>query len=221
MKDGMIPQRVGQIDVLPFGKGGRLFHWLNSAAGKRATETYYAECVNKGVACVVDRSFEVNFREELAKNNKTEVAYGLCSPQTMNVANVVGESDICGERGVAYMNENGLNEELGVDQELGGEYFKNLDRFDFSSGQCFHKFMDIFSQFVCKTTTIYDDDEVSLQRDIHDVSGRIVNFIKNDTEYLKANNSANGQTCFPYHQPIFIAEAASYLRTLVDKIFSY
>jgi len=221
VRDGRISRRVSQIDVLPFGKGGRLFHWLNSAACRRATEAYYSECVNKGVACVTDKSFVVNLREELAKNNKTEVAYGLCSPQAMNVANAVGESDICGERGVTFMNEKGITAELDVAQELDGEYFKNLDRFDFSNGQCFHEFMNIFSQFVCKITTIYDDDEVSLQRDIYDVPGRINNFIKNDTEYLKAQNSTNSQASFPYHQPIFIAEAASYLRTLVDKIFAY
>lgn len=220
VKDGRLSARVGQIEVLPFGKGGRLFHWLNSAAG-RATETYYSECVNRGVACVADREFVVNLRKELAKNNKTEVAFGLCSPQAMNVDNAVGESDICGERGVTYINDNGIAEELGVDEELGGTYFKNLDRFDFSNGQCFHEFMNIFSRFVCKTTTIYEDDELSLQRDIYDVPGRITNFIKNDTEYDKAENTANSQTTFPYHQPIFIAEAASYLRTLVDKIFAY
>ena len=49
LKDYKIEDKIETIEVLPFGKGGRLFHWLYSAAGQMATEDYYSDCVNRGV----------------------------------------------------------------------------------------------------------------------------------------------------------------------------
>ena len=220
LKDYNIEDKIETIEVLPFGKGGRLFHWLYSAAGQMATEDYYSDCVNRGVKCILDdNKLEVILRTQLAVNNKTEVARGLCSTQKLNMANNVGESDICAESGVQYRGSDGLLIDLPVDKELDGSYFNDISKFEFGRGANFDQFMNVFTEFVCRTTKLYEDDEESLRKDIRDIPGRIINFIKTDDEYIKAKKATSQN--FPYHQPIFMVEAASYLRTLVDKIFAY
>lgn len=220
LKDNNMIGQVREIEVLPFGKGGRLFHWLYSAAGPSATERYYSDCLNRGIHCIIgDNKLEVNLRTLLALNNKTEVARGLCSTQKLNMANSVGDSDICAELGVQFRQDNGILKPIEVDKELDGTYFKDISRLDFDRGINFEQFMTVFSEFVCRTTKLYDGEEESLRRDIRDIPGRIVNFIKNDDEYVKAMRATSQN--FPYHQPIFVVEAASYLRTLVGKIFAY
>ena len=220
LKDYKIENKIETIEVLPFGKGGRLFHWLYSAAGQTATEDYYSDCVNRGVKCILgDNKLEVILRTQLAVNNKTEVARGLCSTQKLNMADNVGESDICAESGVQYRGSDGLLIDLPVDKELDGSYFNDISKFEFGRGANFDQFMNVFTEFVCRTTKLYEDDEESLRKDIRDIPGRIINFIKTDDEYIKAKKATSQN--FPYHQPIFMVEAASYLRTLVDKIFAY
>lgn len=220
-KDGSLSSEVNQVDVLPFGKGGRLFHWLYSSAGEDATNDYYEKCLNTGAACVSDRKFRVSLRNELAARNKTEVAYGLCSlDNELKYDPQVGDTDICGEQGVRYIRPDGSAEKLAVDQSLDGSYFQDLNSFDFSEGPCFSSFIDLFARFVCRDTTIYNGDEEELMKDLRDVPGRIANFMRKDSEYTKALKGSARDEVFPYHQPIFIAEAASYLRTLVDKIFA-
>lgn len=220
IKEKGLQGSLNHIDVLPFGKGGRLFHWLYSAAGTNATEDYYNRCLNSGLNTIIDCQIEVQLRRDLEKNNKTEVARGLCIAQNSHVADGVGQTDICGEKGVKFRGQDGVLTDLSIDQELDGSFFKELSRFDFDKGECFYQFMKLFTDFVCKTTKLYENDPDALMLDIRDVPGRIINFIKyDDPEYDKAL-SANANE-FAYHQPIFIVEAASYLRTLVDKIFAY
>lgn len=220
LKDYNIKTQIQTIEVLPFGKGGRLFHWLYSAAGQKATESYYSDCLNRGVRCIIgDNKLEVTLRTQLSLNNKTEVARGLCSTQKLTIADKVGDSDICAESDVQFRKEDGLLESITVDKELDGSYFKDISKFEFGHGVNFSQFMMVFSEFVCRTTKLYEDDEESIRKDIRDIPGRIVNFIKNDDEYIKANRTTSQS--FPYHQSIFMVEATSYLRTLVDKIFAY
>ncbi len=219
IKDYSLSSSLKQVEVLPFGKGGRLFHWLYSAAGETATQQYYSECLNHGIKCITDTTLDIIMRTELAENNKTEVARGLCLPQALNIANVVGKSDVCAEDGIKYRQKNGKLVEIPIDKELDGSYFKELSRFEFGHGLIFDKFMNIFCNFVCRITKIYNDEEDSLRKEIRDVPGRIMNFIKNDSEYAKAESSAT--EAFSYHQPVFIAEVASYLYTLIGKIFAY
>ena len=218
LKDGKLSDELKTVEILPFGKGGRMFHWLYSAAGVN-TDDYYKTCLNKGIACVLSKYVDINVRQQLAVNNKTEVARGLCNPQAFVMNPDAGLSDICGETGIQYRNTDGVLREIDVCEELDGSYFKDLTKFVFSRGDNFDSYMDAFIRFISKTTKIYERDEEELKTDIRDVPGRIRNFLQNDEEYAKALRSSEEK--FPFHQPIIIAEAASYLNTLIEKIFKH
>ena len=218
IKDGKLSNGLKTVEILPFGKGGRLFHWLYSAAGVN-TDDYYKTCLNKGIDCVLPKEVDINVRQQLAANNKTEVARGLCNPQAFVINPDAGQSDICGETGIQFRNAEGVLREIGVCEELDGSYFKDLTKFVFSRGSNFDSYMDAFIRFISRTTKIYEKEEEELKKDMRDVPGRIKNFLQNDEEYAKARRSSEEK--FPFHQPIIIAEAASYLNTLIEKIFAH
>ena len=81
LKTGKLSETLQQVDILPFGKGGRLFHWLYQAVGQQSTDSYYAECLNAGIRCVTSHEVRAVLRSQIAVNNKTEVARGLCEPK--------------------------------------------------------------------------------------------------------------------------------------------
>lgn len=220
IKDGQLSSSLQTVEILPFGKGGRLFHWLYSAAGVN-TDDYYKTCLNKGIGCILSKEVGINVRQQLAANNKTEVARGLCNPQPFIRDAEAGKTDICGEIGIQFRDADGILRTIDVCEELDGSYFKDLTKFSFSRGGNFDSFMDVFIHFISKTTKIYqkEGEENELKKDIRDVPGRIKNFLQNDEEYAKARRSS--ETKFPFHQPIIIAEAASYLSTLIEKIFAH
>lgn len=212
-------ERISRVDVLSFGKGGRLFHWLLNSAGVRATREYYADCLNAGVRMVVGKELDVVYRDEIAEDNKAEVARGLCDPKELEKKAFSSESDICGESGVKYIMANGAPKELQAEDELTGDYFANeMNNFDFSGIENFEKFMNIFLDFVSVKTHLYPQADNALRSDLADLPNRIASYIcNNDTEYRKARNSEDGS--FHYHQPLIIAEGVCFLDTLIKKVF--
>lgn len=210
------------VEILSFGKGGRIFHWLRSSAGARATNQYYADCVNAGVKCIVDAELEVKYRDEIEEDNKAEVARGLCDPRDVVKKQLRADTDICGERGVNYLIEGGGKKELGVDDELTGDYFADrMAHFDFTCSELFEQFMDIFIAFVSQKTRMYPKAESDLRDDLRDLPSRIAAKISNnDSEYRKAVADAKDGSSFHYHQPIIIAEGICFLDTLIRKAFN-
>ena len=174
---------ISKIDILSFGKGGRLFHWLRNAASSRVVSTYYTECLNTGVQIVVpDKTFEVKYRDEIENDNKAEVAKGLCNiqefPQKGN--SQASESDICGENGVKYTMQDGSVKDLKAEDELTGEYFANeMNNFDFSGIENFEKFLNIYIDFVSQKTKLYDQADKVLREDLQELPNKIASFIKN------------------------------------------
>lgn len=88
---------IRRVDVLSFGKGGRLFHWLRSSATQRVTNEYYGNCLNAGVNLVTEKNLEVKYRDEIEINNKAEVAMGLVDAKELIKKQQEVDSDICGE----------------------------------------------------------------------------------------------------------------------------
>ncbi len=218
LKTGKLPADLQQIDVLPFGKGGRLFHWLYPAAGKPATDAYYAECVNAGIKCITDKAdVRVVLRNQIAENNKTEVARGLCEPAA-RFAKAAGlrSEDICGEQNV-YFRNGSEREPLAADMALDGRYFFNPSQFELTELDNFNKFMDMFLKFVCCDTHISNNQEPQLKADLQNLPGCIANFITSDPEYQKARNV--GAESFPYHQSMIVTEIAAYLQKMIKQIF--
>lgn len=212
---------IEKVDVLPFGKGGRIFHWLRHATSTRTTNEFYSNCVNAGLQLVLPESnVIVNYREEIENDNKTEVARGLCEQKELEVVSTISDSDICGETGVAYLKD-GNTITIAPDEEITGEQFADdMSNFDFSGVQNFEKYMNIFIDFVSKRTNLYKKADEALRDELGDLPNRIIPYCTSDQEYKKAaRNSRNGDG-FHYHQPIIIAEGACFLKTLVRKVFN-
>lgn len=212
---------ITRIDVLSFGKGGRLFHWLRNAASNSTTTAYYKTCLNAGVKRVIDRELEVKYRDEIEEDNKAEVAKGLCDMQELNKLFAENQSDICGEIGIRFTNSQGASRDLCPVDELTGEYFDNdMNYFDFAGMECFEEFFNIFINFVSvKTKLCMADNE--LRNDLADLPNKVSGFICQDSEYKSAKRKANNGGQFAYHQPLLIAEGACFLeKSLIKKVFN-
>lgn len=212
---------IEKVDLLPFGKGGRIFHWLRHATSNRTTNEFYSDCVNAGIQLVIPNSVvKVNYREEIESDNKTEVARGLCEQRELSIITTNSDSDICGETGVTFIRD-GIKTSIAPDDEICGEQFADdMSNFDFSGVQNFEKYMNIFIDFVSKKTNLYKKADESLRDELGDLPNRIIPYCTSDQEYKKASrNNRNGEG-FHYHQPIIIAEGACFLKSLVRKVFN-
>lgn len=206
------------IELMPFGNGGKLFHWLRNTPNRRVAEDYYDECFNAGLSLVCDIHLKVNYHSEIESENKSEVARGLCSLTELKKDKVV-TSDICGEAGVHYIMPDGSNREIAVDDELLSAYFdKRMSGFEFTSTDNFQKFMEIFIDLVSRKGNLFQEANRVLRDDIDDLKNKISSTIQEDSEYKKAvKNIDDG---FNYHQPIIIAEGMGFLNTLIRKVFN-
>lgn len=212
---------IEKVELLPFGKGGRIFHWLRHATSNRTTNEFYSNCVNSGLQLILpDKTVKVNYREEIENDNKTEVARGLCEQKELAIVSNLNDTDICGETGVTYL-KTGVTIMIAPDDEITGEQFADdMSNFDFSGVQNFEKYMELFIDFVSRKTNLYRRADESLHDDINDLPTRIIPFCTSDPEYKKAaRNNKNGDG-FHYHQPIIIAEGACFLKALVRKVFN-
>lgn len=214
--------RIDRIDILPFGKGGRIFHWLRSSAGVRATREYYSTCLNEGVKLVTNVELTVKYRDEIEVDNKAEVAKGLCDPKDLVKMQANDDTDICGEIGVKYVIPGGSIKTISVEDELTGDYFaEDMNNFDFSGITNFETFMNIFIEFVSQKTKLYPKADIELRDDLDDLPGKLAQFVcNNDREYKKAKEKAKTGDGFHYHQPIIIAEGICFLNTLIKKAFN-
>ncbi|MEG1860225.1 MAG: hypothetical protein RRY07_01780 [Bacteroidaceae bacterium] len=214
--------QIKKIDILSFGKGGRIFHWLRNSAGPRATKEYYSECLNSGVQLITNVELVVKYRDEIEIDNKAEVAKGLCDPREVLQIQDKGDMDICGEFGVKYIMPDGNTKTISVEDELTGDYFANdMTNFDFKGIKNFENFMSIFIKFVSQKTKLYVKADSELREDLNDLPSKIAAFIcNNDREYKKAKEKAKTGDGFHYHQPIIIAEGICFLNTLIRKAFN-
>lgn len=212
---------IEKVDLLPFGKGGRIFHWLRHATSTRTTNEFYSNCVNAGLKLVLPEScVKVTYREEIENDNKTEVARGLCEQKELTVVSSLSDSDICGETGVTFLRD-GVNISIAADEEVTGEQFADeMSYFDFSGVQNFEKYMDLFIDFVSKRTNLYKKADEQLRDELGDLPNRIIPFCTSDQEYKKATRNSKNGDGFHYHQPIIIAEGACFLKSLVRKVFN-
>lgn len=213
---------ISKIEILPFGKGGRIFHWLRSSAGPRATSEYYSTCLNSGAKLITDVELVVKYRDEIEMDNKAEVAKGLCVPKDIVKVQKDEDTDICGEKDVKFVLPNGGIKTLSVEDELIGEYFADdMNNFDFSEVTNFETFMNIFIEFVSQKTKLYPKADSDLRDDLSELPSKIASFIcNNDREYRKAKENSRSGDGFHYHQPIIIAEGICFLNTLIRKAFN-
>lgn len=212
---------ISRIDILSFGKGGRLFHWLRHAASSSTTLAYYKSCVNAGVKRIINKELDVKYRDEIEVDNKAEVAMGLCNMHELNTLMQNSQSDICGEMGIHYRDDHGASRELFPTDELTAEFFDNdMNNFEFLKMDCFEEFFNIFIDFVSTKTKLCKVDS-ELRTDLASLSETVSAFIRQDSEYKHAKIKAANGAQFAYHQPLLIAEGACFLeKSLIKRVFS-
>lgn len=204
---------INSVNVLTFGKGGRIFHWL-PVVNENVTKKYYSDCLNAGVQQVIVKNLEVRYSKEIAHDNKAEVAKGLCNMRVIPKKFEDSHSDICGEDGISYTEKSGAVRELHPTDELTADMFENIDNFNFNDLRCFRKFFSIFIDFV-RNSNLYKSDD--LRSDLDELSGKVGTFLSNDNEYKHAKKQPDA---FAYHQPLLIAEGLCFFeKTLIKKVF--
>ncbi len=210
---------INEIHLLPFGKGGRLFHWLQTFPGKEMTNLYFEKCFRSGFGEGAE-SYSFRYRDKIMVDNKSEVAIGLANENLLIYdENVRYESDIFGEKNI-FFKEDGQTTELKENDVIYNEHFAKLGKFVFPEKmENFEKFLRIFVDFVCHETGLVTNIAAleDGSKDLHQLLG---SFIENDSEYRKAVEAAKKTKKFEYRVPIFIAEGLCYLENvLIPELF--
>lgn len=209
-----------EVHLLPFGKGGRLFYWLQTQPGSTLTNQYYEDCFKKGYGSGADK-IKLKYRDDIAKENKSEVAMGLVSAQDLVLTEEVrNKSDIFAEKGIKFLRD-GLFEDVKEDDIIANEYFENIDRFEFPQKlENFEDFLRIYIDFVGNKSGLVRNT-AALENKSDDLAQYLSAFIKNDAEYNKAKQAKNQNHCpFEYRFPILIAEGLCFLeKILIPELF--
>lgn len=217
---------INEVHILPFGKGGRLFHWLKSRQSNILGSTeYYENCFRAGFGEGAEK-IRVIYREDITKDNKSEVAKGLsvsnndlAKQSKDELKETRDKSDILAEKNVRYL-VNGQPKVIDELEVLDNKLFENVRNFDFPEQlENFEEFLQIFIDFVGTRSGLVKNYSV-LQSRIPELKGQLKSFIENDTEYDKARRSKQPNAPIQYRIPILIAEGMCYLeRILIPEIF--
>jgi hypothetical protein len=210
---------VKEVHLMPFGKGGRLFHWLQTIPGSSSTNAYYEECFRKGYGEGAE-AIQLVYRNDISIDNKSEVSKGLAvDTELIYDRNVRFTSDIFAEKNIKYLRD-GQFIEFAEDEVVSDEYFEKIDKFQFPEKlENFENFFRIFIDFVGHKAGLVRDIAV-LENRSKELSSRLSAFIDNDSEYKKARNAKQQTNRFEYRFPILIAEGLCYLeQILIPEIF--
>jgi hypothetical protein len=210
---------VREVHLLPFGKGGRLFHWLQTKPGSTQTNSFYAECFKKGFGAGSEQ-IQLKCRNDIKGDNKSEVAKGLAvDTELVFDSNVRFTSDIFAEKGIRYLRD-GQFVPFNEDEIVSDEYFENIGQFEFPDRlETFEEFLRIFIDFVGHKSGLVTNVAVLGNRS-RELTSLLSAYIQNDAEYKKARNAKQQTNKFEYRFPILIAEGLCYLeKILIPEIF--
>jgi hypothetical protein len=210
---------VREVHLLPFGKGGRLFHWLQTKPGNTQMNSFYEECFKKGYGAGSEH-IQLKYRNDITGDNKSEVAKGLAvDTELVFDSNVRFTSDIFAEKGIRYLRD-GQFVPFEEDEVVFDEYFENIGQFYFPEKlENFEEFLQIFIDFVGHKSGLVTNVAV-LENRSKELTSLLSAYIQNDTEYKKARNAKQQTNKFEYRFPILIAEGLCYLeKILIPEIF--
>jgi hypothetical protein len=205
--------------LLPFGKGGRLFHWLQTIPGSRATDAYYEECFKKGYG-TGSETVSLKYRNDITVDNKSEVSKGLAEDtELIYDRNVRSTSDIFAEKHIRYL-QGGQFVEFDETEVVADEYFENINQFEFPDRfENFEEFLRIFIDFVGHKAGLVKNIAV-LENRSKELKSFLSSYIQKESEYKKARDAKQQTNRFEYRFPILIAEGLCYLeRILIPEIF--
>jgi hypothetical protein len=210
---------IKEVHLLPFGKGGRLFHWLQTIPGSTTTNAYYEECFRKGFGTGAE-TIRLRYRNDITDDNKSEVSKGLAvDAELIYDRDVRFISDIFAEKNIRYL-RNGQFVEFTEDEIVADEYFENIGQFEFPDKlENFEEFLRIFVDFVGHKAGLVKNIAV-LENKSKELTSFLSAYIQNDAEYKKARNAKQQTNRFEYRFPILIAEGLCYLeKILIPEIF--
>lgn len=213
--------KVSNINILAFGKGGRLFHWLPNVNTRLAND-YYSKCLSDGINTMYETTKNVRYISSIEKHSKSEVAWGLCLGDGRN-SDYKSTYILC-EEGVEYKGK-----PLEWYEEVQGEWFENLNDLEFKECPVFMGFFDIYRDFclqshIVDTPNDLDDLRNKMEKELPDM---MKNFIETDSDYRtaqelwskKSTDQKTGQQ-FGYRQPALVIEASRFLQELIGRIFN-
>lgn len=209
---------IKSVEMKYYGKGGRLFEWVNAKFGVSRAEAYYGKCFRLGLD-MPDVTF--HFNKSDLRENKSEVAMGLSSNHINGLKTkkdeegirIVENFDIIGESGLKYTSSTGVRE-LNASDVIPDDMFANGMTMEFPSERHnINKFLDTFISFVGNAGLVKNVSALESGRS----NIRAALYMQNDPEYLKYLAHADeGAT---YKMPLIIAEALSYLNdTLLNVV---
>lgn len=223
-------KEVDSVKILPFGKGGRLFHWLPNALGKDVANEYYSKCLRSGLALWGIEIADIDYMEGIEGSSKSEVAMGLCSfsEGASGSGREVDNPVICGEKGVTICGKTAGSDEEDVDEDgilasVSGDWFADMTNLEFSSTEVFEDFLSVFLDFACNETRLLDSATVQqIKAEVTTMTTRLKSFVRGDSEYRKAGRRhALSKEAFEYAQPIIMIEGAYFLDEILNrKVFN-
>lgn len=213
--------KVKNINILAFGKGGRLFHWLPNV-NKRLADDYYSKCLSDGINTMYETTKNIRYISSIEKHSKSEVAWGLCLSDGQN-KDYDGTYILC-EEGVEYQGK-----PLEWYDQVQGQWFDNLNDLEFKECPVFMGFFDIYRDFCLKSHIVdssNDLDELHKKMETA-LPDMMKNFIESDSDYraareawAKKSTEEKSKHEFGYRQPALVIEASRFLQELIGRIFN-
>ncbi len=206
------------VEFLPFGKGGRIFDWLDTYPGKQLANTYYNQCFSSGFG-EGGQNIRIEKKNSIRKDNKSEVSKGLSAPQKVTVDEQIREnSDIIGEKGYMFY-PIGTNEPLVLkeDDNIKATYLEEMD-FGIEMPEEFeefNKFLDIFLDFVGPRKTGILKNTSQISKNKSELSRELKAFILNDIEWQKADEQKRQGQAFEYKHSLLVLEGMCFLERFV------
>lgn len=215
-------QGISIVDLLPFGKGGRIFDWLDVYPGKRMADDYYNSCFHAGFG-QGSENIRIEKKDTIRKDNKSEVSKGLSAPQKVKADDSAREnSDIFGENGFVYYPEGGEPENLNADSNIQAHHLEEMD-FGIQMPEKFEKFEDflaIFADFVGPRRTGIIKNITVIEQKKSELFRELKGFITNDNEWQKADEQKRNGQPFEFKHSMFVLEGMCFLeKFIVPEIF--
>ncbi len=227
-------ENIKQVNMRYFGKGGRTFEWIYSVYEDDA-RSFYGKCFHAGFGSDSVR-FQCDNIEELRNGNtvenKSEVAMGLVNLkndingiyQSNNSDELITPkefmSEVFGEPGFTYTNNDGERKEIGELEIVNGEFYHCLNNPDNFSN--FYRFIDIYARLL-SDSGIADIEIINMLKKGKTKIENVMQFFENDREYQKYQIELEGDNDgaqASYRMPVFIAEALYYLeKVLLPNVF--
>ncbi|MBR3877858.1 MAG: hypothetical protein IKJ23_06720 [Bacteroidaceae bacterium] len=242
--------KIEDIHLRYFGKGGRLFEWLFFTFKKDEVDAYLNACFevglksteidkafgrseNKPIRCTFDNCNDTHYGDSENSENKSEVARGLVSRHEIKGIDA-NRRNVYGKRGQNQAGKYDARKqevigEVGISRN--GIKLNELDLVDdnfyehegsISMPRNFENFTEFMETFILFVgqATNVYPKTNNLKNRIKDVSN-VRNFIVKDTEFRKYTENIRSGNEDSYRMPVFIATALYYLEeVLLKEVFS-